>query len=77
MGCGASSTYRSSMGYQSFRRNPLEDESLYRLDTTVRSGSRQAECPQRGFTNTFTKFWLLGGRGRMSGPVAEGGEGSW
>jgi NADPH-dependent 2,4-dienoyl-CoA reductase/sulfur reductase-like enzyme len=40
-----------------------------------------ADEPQRGFTSTFTKFWLVGARGKMSGPnsppIGGLGEASW
>jgi hypothetical protein len=44
-------------------------------------GKRAGAEPQRGFTSTFTKFWLVGARGKMSGPesppIGGLGEASW
>ena len=47
----------------------------------VHSAVPAATSLQRGFTSTFTKFWLVGARGKMSGPnsppIGGLGEASW
>jgi hypothetical protein len=83
-GYGVYCTTPVAWRYQSFRRDLFEKKSLdRRLDTLLQRvlGKHAAECPQRGFTSTFTKFWLVGARGKMSGPesppIGGLGEASW